>query len=348
MRMWDEASALDRVERSERVDTARLLELWSDGVLIDVGPEPSVAVDQLDAVGDDWVIGSTQALADSQASLAPDLTLTRRPTTGLAWDSTTHILVGRLGTQAYFTRVSSEPPDATMPAQGAAANASENLAPRSATRTPEPRLDLRQAIPRLSTAEAEVAVAAVALAHWHRAEAYCPACGSATFPAAAGACRLCQRCHHELFPRTDPAIIVAVLDDDDRLLLARQRVWGPTRHSVLAGFVEAGESLEQAVRREVAEEVGVEVDTIRYIASQPWPFPRSLMLGFTAHAATSGLTPDGQEIASARWFSRAEAHAAVADGTLQLPGSASIAFRLISTWLGDERPMTPPPGAAPS
>jgi NAD+ diphosphatase len=136
-----------------------------------------------------------------------------------------------------------------------------------------------------------------------------------------------------LFPRTDPAVIVAVFDDADRILLAHQKVWEQGRYSVIAGFVEAGESLEQAVHREVVEEVGVAIDRVQYVASQPWPMPRSLMLGFTAHAVNVSLTPDGAEIANARWFARADIPEAIASGELRLPGPASIAFRLISTWL---------------
>lgn len=127
-------------------------------------------------------------------------------------------------------------------------------------------------------------------------------------------------------------MIVAVTDDDDRLLLAHQVRWDPTRVSVLAGFVEAGESLEQAVQREIAEEVGVQVTGLRYLGSQPWPFPRSLMLGFAARADDSPVRVDDQEIDHARYYTRDEVSAAVDSGALTLPGPTSIASRMIAAW----------------
>ena len=127
---------------------------------------------------------------------------------------------------------------------------------------------------------------------------------------------------------------MAVVDPDDRLLLARNPAWPAGRRSVLAGFVEPGERLEGAVAREVFEEVGVVVTDVRYVASQPWPFPASLMLGFTARAVAADLTLDSVEIAEAEWYTRAEVAAGVADGSLGLPGRTSIARRLLEDWYG--------------
>ncbi len=192
---------------------------------------------------------------------------------------------------------------------------------------------LREAGPLLSAAEAEYAAMASALAAWHASEQFCPKCGTATIVAGAGAVRHCPSCGQDRFPRTDPAIIVAITDPDDRLLLARQGVWATGRHSVLAGFVEAGESLEQTVHREVFEESGIRLSSVEYFGSQPWPFPRSIMLGFRARASTGAITVDGEEIVSARWFTREALLAEVAAGTVILPGEASIAFRLVRDWL---------------
>ncbi len=192
---------------------------------------------------------------------------------------------------------------------------------------------IREVGARLSPAELELATMAAATAEWHRLEPCCPQCGGPTGVCAAGAARWCAGCERELFPRTDPAVIVAVVDRAGRLLLGRQGVWPEGRHSVLAGFVEAGESLEQAVHREVFEEVGVRLADVSYVASQPWPFPRSIMLGFRATAETTDIVVDGSEIVSARWFTQQQLRDEVTAGALSLPGQASIAHRLISAWL---------------
>jgi len=179
---------------------------------------------------------------------------------------------------------------------------------------------------------------AVALDNWHRSHPRCARCGQPTVVTAAGHARRCPACGAEHFPRTDPAVIVLVTDEQDRCMLGRQPRWPERRFSVLAGFVEPGESLEQAVIREVAEEVGLVVDDVAYVASQPWPFPSSLMLGFTARAVGGRLTVDGQEIAQAQWFSRAELAAAVAEGSVLLPSPVSIARSLIEGWYGEPLP----------
>ncbi|MDR1790275.1 MAG: NAD(+) diphosphatase [Propionibacteriaceae bacterium] len=183
--------------------------------------------------------------------------------------------------------------------------------------------------------EVQVAFVAAAIGRWSGMAKFCSRCGTALTPACGGNMRKCGNCRLEHFPRTDPAIIVAVTDADDRILLGRQPVWEPKRMSVLAGYVEAGESAEQAVHRELAEEVGLHgLTDVRYFASQPWPFPRSLMLAYTAHCPhPDQLAPDTAEIETARWFTRADFTAAVESNELLQPSKHSVAYRLIHTWL---------------
>ena len=203
-------------------------------------------------------------------------------------------------------------------------------------------VDLRRAGAELGSRDAGLMVAAVALDNWHRAHPRCPRCGEPTAPSSAGWARHCAADGSEHFPRTDPAIIVLVRDRDDRALLGRQGRWAPGWFSTLAGFVEAGEAAEAALRREVREEAGVVVgdgpDDIRYLGSQPWPFPCSLMLGYHAWVDDPSVEVDGDEIAEARWFSRSELAEACADGEVRLPPSISIARRLVERWYGAELP----------
>lgn len=177
-------------------------------------------------------------------------------------------------------------------------------------------------------------VHAVALEQWHRTHTHCPRCGTPTDVAAAGHLRRCPADGSEHYPRTDPAVIMAVVDAAGRILLGHHGAWPARRFSTLAGFVEPGESLEQAVRREVREETAVVVGACTYLGSQPWPFPASLMVGFLAHAVTTDITTDDEEIVEARWFSRYELGGAVASGTVLLPPPVSIARRLIEHWYG--------------
>ncbi len=177
---------------------------------------------------------------------------------------------------------------------------------------------------------------ALALANWHRAHQYCPRCGAPTEPVLAGWVRRCTRDGSDHYPRTDVAVIMAVVDDDDRLLLARGQNFRRGGMSVLAGFVEPGETLAAAVAREVAEEVGIRVTDVTYLGDQPWPFPTSLMVGFRARALDTGLRLQAEEIAAARWFTRAELLAAIASGEVHLPGRVSIARRLLEHWYGGE------------
>ena len=193
---------------------------------------------------------------------------------------------------------------------------------------------LREVGAALDDRDAGMLVHAVALANWHTAHRHCSRCGAPTSPSAAGHLRRCSADASEHYPRTDPAVIMTVLDDADRVLLGRQPHWPERRFSALAGFVEPGESLEQAVRREVLEEAGVLVSDVSYLGSQPWPFPSSLMLAFTATATSTAITVDGEELAEAAWFSREVLGPAVATGEVQLPPPVSIARRMIEHWYG--------------
>ncbi len=201
--------------------------------------------------------------------------------------------------------------------------------------------DLRSIGGSLSRHDASVLAQALAITNWHASSRFSPRSGSATTPGKAGWVLL-DESGVEHFPRTDMAIIVGVLDRDDRLLLGSNTQWESNRFSLLAGFVEPGESLEAAVAREVFEESGVRVTEPRYLGSQPWPFPASLMLGFMARvddSAESELVPDGVEIVDLRWFSRAELHASVDE--IRLPGRTSIARAIIEEWYGGPLDQAP-------
>jgi NAD+ diphosphatase len=198
---------------------------------------------------------------------------------------------------------------------------------------------LREAAPLLSDSDAGLLAHAQQLLHWRRTHRFCGTCGRPTEPREAGHVRACPEGHLN-HPRTDPVVIMLVVDPaHDRVLLGRQPSWPAGRYSALAGFVEPGESLEAAVAREVREEARVDVEDVRYRASQPWPFPANLMLGFEATWSAGEVRPDEDELEDARWFTRDELRAA-ADGddgsSLLLPPPLAIARRLIDGWL--ERP----------
>lgn len=187
----------------------------------------------------------------------------------------------------------------------------------------------------LDATSAGVFVEALSLARWLIDAPYCPACGARAEVRQAGWSRVCPSCGREHFPRTDPAVIVAVESPDgERLLLGSNALWGQDRYSCFAGFVEAGESLEAAVSREIAEESGIRVASMSYRGSQAWPYPRSLMLGFRAEAADEAdARADGEEIVQVRWFTRDEIGASFAGETdVILPGTSSIAHALIRDW----------------
>lgn len=192
---------------------------------------------------------------------------------------------------------------------------------------------LRAVMDALTEDELAIAFAASGLIGWHARAGFCSACGAETVAISGGGARRCSGCAREDYPRSDPAVIVAVVDDEDRLLLGRQPSWPPRRYSVLAGFAETGESLEQAVRREIGEEVGLELTEVAYLGSQPWPFPRSLMAAFRARALGTQLHPAASEIEDARWFSIAELRNAFDSGEVLPPTGVSIARRMIEAWL---------------
>ncbi|MTD13190.1 NAD(+) diphosphatase [Nakamurella sp. YIM 132087] len=211
---------------------------------------------------------------------------------------------------------------------------------------------LRELGAALDDTDAGLLTAAVSVLGWHRAGRFCPRCGEPSEPRSAGWSRHCPNGHEE-FPRTDPAVIVLVHDGADRMVLARQPIWPAGRYSVLAGFVEGGESLEATVLREIEEEVGLVVEDITYLGSQPWPFPRSLMLGFSARADPGDpLRPRDGEIEEAMWVDRATVRAALAGGDdwtapddpratgpgILLPGEVSIARRMIEGWAALDTP----------
>lgn len=185
--------------------------------------------------------------------------------------------------------------------------------------------------------QAPLFAAALSLANWHRRHGFCANCGAATQPNRGGWSRLCGACGATHFPRVDPVVIM-LAEHDGRLLLGRQPAYPPGRFSALAGFVEPGETIEAAVAREVQEEAGIGVTGVRYMASQPWPFPSSLMIGAHAMALSDSLTIDRDELDDARWFTRAEVAAAMQgdDGAAFLaPPRFAIARTLLEMWLGN-------------
>ncbi len=193
---------------------------------------------------------------------------------------------------------------------------------------------LREVGELLSAREVGLLTHAVAVLTWHRGHGHCARCGAPTRSAHAGAVRICERDGSEHFPRVDPAMIVLVQSPGGtQAVLGRAPGWPEGMHSCLAGFVEPGESAEQSVVREVAEEVGLAVTSVRYSGSQPWPFPSSLMLAFTAVADVGPLTPQPSELAEAAWYSRDELRAGIAEGRLWVPPPVSIARGLIDDWL---------------
>jgi NAD+ diphosphatase len=210
-------------------------------------------------------------------------------------------------------------------------------------------IDIRDVGSLLPRADAQLMAFARAIFYWHRRHGFCGVCGAPTVPAEAGHVRICTNadCGTTHFPRTDPAVIMLVTDGD-KCLLGRRPGRQNFMYSTLAGFVEPGESLEEAVAREVMEEAGIEITNVRYAHSQPWPFPANLMLGFYADAVTRDIRLNDKELADARWFTRDEVRELMAvrdrneserlGGALHLPRPVSIARRLISEWIDGKAP----------
>jgi NAD+ diphosphatase len=196
-----------------------------------------------------------------------------------------------------------------------------------------PLVDLRSVGPVLPPHEAGLLASARALLHWHATHRFCGSCGTATLPTEAGHARKCPACGRDHFPRTDPAVIVLVTHED-QALLGRSARFPPGMYSTLAGFVEPGESLEQTVEREIFEEAGIRLDSIQYRSSQPWPFPQSLMLGFRAHAVSTEVKIDQDELEDALWVQR-DVLADPERSPVLLPREDSIARYLIEEWLAE-------------
>lgn len=191
--------------------------------------------------------------------------------------------------------------------------------------------------------DAPLVLHAIGLAEWHRSTRHCPRCGGSLESRQAGHVLRCTDCGRDQFPRSDPAVIMVVTDgqpgaDEERALLGRSPSWPEGRYSTLAGFVEPGETMEDAVRREVFEETSVVVGEVSYFGSQPWPLPASLMVGFVARATQTTIRVDGSEIEAASWFTRAEMRQRAEDGSLVLPGGVSISRSLIESWYGGPLP----------
>lgn len=202
--------------------------------------------------------------------------------------------------------------------------------------------DLRRWTADLNPTDMQLIATCAGLGAWHDNAEFCARCGGRARFDAGGWQRQCERCERIEYPRTDPSIIVAIFDDDDRILVAHNTMWRPGYASLVAGFMEMGEAPEQTVERETLEEVGLHVDQIEYVDSQAWPFPRSLMLGFRARvkAGTSPTpVPDGQEIEWARFYSREEYGAALRRGEVEGPGPISIARAMITDWYGEALPQ---------
>ncbi|WP_284054132.1 NAD(+) diphosphatase [Stakelama marina] len=213
--------------------------------------------------------------------------------------------------------------------------------PHFAARRPEDRPStartpaLAQTLDMLRPEEAAHYAAARSLVDWHARHRFCAACGTLTNPFRAGWGRHCPNCGAEHFPRVDPVVIM-IAEHDGRALLGRQPPWPQGLYSALAGFLEVGESIEEAVAREIAEEAGVQVGRVHYVASQPWPFPSSLMIGCIAEADDDTITIDANELEHARWFTRDEVRAALAgdaDAPFKVPARYAIAHTLMQAWL---------------
>lgn len=307
----------DPTTRVVVVHDGRLATVDQGGLRLDLVPAPEL--DRLDDPGVLWFF-----LGQDRPGPAPGGQPTRVSPAGHPGSR-----------HAYLAVVVPDPGAARADMEGIAVDSPEGALVRSRTWS-----HLREIGAALDARDAGLAATAVALASWHSSHGRCAQCGEPTEVVEAGWVRRCALDGTEHYPRTDPAIIVTVIDDEDRVLLGHAAHWPPGRFSTLAGYVEPGESAEQAVRREVAEETNVQLASLEYLGSQPWPFPGSLMLGYTARAATTEIRVDGVEVTEARWFSREELARAVHAGEVQLPMRSSIAHALLTAWYGDALPGT--------
>jgi NAD+ diphosphatase len=295
-RAADERKDTDWVEAQRRHPQARAVLAGDAGVHVTDGAEPRLALVPLNT-----------APADS----AP-------------------LLLG-LDDRGPVFAVDVDPPGDVLPRPLIGAHGSSAPDPAMGTRP----VGLRDAVASLPQADGGLVAYTCALVNWHRRHGHCGVCGAVTALTAGGLVRECPVCGTHHFPRTDPVVIMLVTGED-RVLLGRQASWPQGRYSTLAGFVEPGESLEEAVVREVREEAAVDVGAPVYVSSQPWPFPSSLMLGFTVPWAGGAPVRQEDEIEDVRWFSRTEVAAATSwdtDAPLALPPRHAIARRLIESWL---------------
>ncbi len=304
---WIRARALD--------PQSVFVPVWrSQNLVIEVtGGEPRAAILPVEAVGSLW-----GELSDSHVE--------ERMARGEA------VFLGVIDERAHFALdvAGDEPPIEALqsPALAAAGPRRYGAGVRFA--------DLRQLAGRLDGREGALLALARAMMFWHMRHRFCGVCGSPTRSEEAGHMRRCTdpACHTMHFPRTDPAVIMLVTDGD-RALLGRNKNFVPGMYSTLAGFVEPGESLEDAVAREVMEETGIRVSAVHYHSSQPWPFPANIMLGFYAEAASREISVDYSELEDARWFERDWLRAHVDDESFRMPRLDSIARRLIGDWLAE-------------
>lgn len=309
-----------------RLDTSRQKDAWATGRV--------VVVDHHGRSPVEW---AAPAGAPSRSPAGEPRLRTRPATEVDEAPPADALLLGEAGGVTYWGMRS---------APGPAAAGAESSGAAGAGHGGEPRwMGLFEMGAELGALDAALVAGTVALLNWHDRAGFCARDGSPTRLANAGWARVCDAEGHEEYPRTDPAVICLVHDGADRLLLARQRTWPAGRLSVLAGFVEAGESLEACVAREISEEVGLDVRDITYLASQAWPFPRSLMIGFHAVADPGlPLRLDSTEIGEAMWVTLDDLRAALArddwgaagsadDGEIRLPGRMSIARTMIDSWV---------------
>ncbi|MBW3087609.1 NAD(+) diphosphatase [Bifidobacterium sp. 82T24] len=198
-------------------------------------------------------------------------------------------------------------------------------------------VDLRGFAPHVGSRDAGLATSAVTVSIWHNRQRFCPCCGAPVEAALAGWAQRCTNAadgNRILFPRIEPAVITAIVDGSDRLLLQHNTAWKGNLYSVSAGFVEAGENLEHAARREAKEETGITLGEVKYLGSQPWPFPASLMMAFKARALTTDIHVDHEETGTAQWFTRDEFTNAMITGRIAVPGKATIARYMLEEWYG--------------
>jgi NAD+ diphosphatase len=250
---------------------------------------------------------------------------------------TVPVVEGAAGPELLYDEQPSWPADAIYLGEAGGVPYAAVRTPRSLSvggRSVDSWAGLREVGSELSALDAGLLAQTIGIVEWHERNRFSPMTGAPTTIERAGWAQRDPENGREVFPRTDPAVIMLVHDGGDRCVLGRQAVWPPGRFSILAGFVEPGESAEAAVAREVAEEVGITVTDVRYVSSQPWPFPQSLMLGFVARATETELRIDDDEIEEARWFSRDELRSGT--GPQALPPSVSIARYIIDRWVAGE------------